>query len=272
MINSQGAMMKKLILMALLFSAGTSLAQPGFDEAKELWADRGNQASLEKAIAAYEKAYQTAPTYQLAERLAYAWYFLGDAFEQGEARSRAYLAGYEWGLKALSFDPGFRQRYQVEKKGMGDAIAGVPREFAGAIFWTATSYGKWGKMRNILKQLGPAKQARKMILYLYSLDKDYYYGGPAGWRGTYYAVAPGIAGGDLEKSKRYYEEALAAAPDYLATKVLMAENYAAKAKDRALYDRLLDEVLAAPDGLLPEAGIEQTVEKKKAARLKAEGF
>jgi tetratricopeptide (TPR) repeat protein len=264
--------MKRLTLLSLLLASAAALAQPGFDEAKDLWADRGNKASLEKAIAVYEKAYRQTPGYQLAERLAYAWYFLGDAFEQGEQRSRAYFAGYEWGLKALSFDPGFKQRHEAEKKGMGDAIAGVPKEFSGAIFWTATSYGKWGKMRNILKQLGPAKQARKMILYLYSLDKDYYYGGPARWLGTYYAVAPGIAGGDLEKSRKYYEEALAAAPDYLATKVLMAENYAAKAKDRALYDRLLDEVLAAPDNLLPEAGIEQAVEKKKAARLKAERF
>jgi tetratricopeptide (TPR) repeat protein len=254
------------------FLAAALGAQPGFDEAKGFWDRRGDKASLKQAIAAYEKAYQESPGYELAERLSYAWYFLADAFEEGKLKSTGYYTGYEWGLKALSYDPGFKQRYEVEKKGMGDAIAGVPREFSGAIFWTATSYGKWGKMRNILKQLGPAKQARKMILYLYSLDRDYYYGGPARWLGTYYAVAPGIAGGDLEKSKKYYEESMAAAPKYLATRVLMAENYAAKAKDRALYDRLLDEVLAGDPGALPEVAIEQGVEQEKARKLKAEKF
>jgi hypothetical protein len=111
-----------------------------------------------------------------------------------------------------------------------------------------------------------------MITYLYSLDKNYYYGGPARWLGTYYAVAPGIAGGDMDKSKKYYEEAMAAAPNYLATKVLMAENYAAKVKDRALYDRLLDEVLAGDPDALPEVAIEQRVEQDKARKLKAEKF
>lgn len=256
----------------LLLMVSIILAQPGFDEAKGFWDKRGDKASLKQAIAIYEKAYQQSPNYELAVRLSYAWYFLADAFEQGEAKSQGYYTGYEWGLKALGYDPGFKQRYEVEKKGMGDAITGVPKEFSGAIFWTATCYGKWGKMRNILKQLGPAKQARKMILYLYSLDKNYYYGGPARWLGTYYAVAPGIAGGDLEKSRKYYEEAIASAPQYFATKVLMAENYAAKAKDRALYDKLLDEVLAGDPEALPEVAIEQKVEQDKARRMKSEKF
>lgn len=267
--------MKKTILAAagLCMAVSVTLwAQSGFDEAKPHWEDRGDKASLKQAIAAYEKAYQENPGYELAERLAYAWYFLADAFEEGKQKSAGYYTGYEWGLKALCFDPGFKQRHQVEKKGMGDAIRGVPKEFSGAIFWTATSYGKWGKMRNILKQLGPAKQARKMILYLHSMDRNYYYGGPARWLGTYYAVAPGIAGGDMEKSKKHYEEAMDAAPKYLATRVLMAENYAAKAKDRALYDRLLDEVLAGDPDALPEVAIEQRVEQDKARRMKAEKF
>ncbi len=259
-------------LATSFFLAAALGAQPGFDEAKGFWANRGDKASLKQAIAAYEKAYQESPSYDLAERLSYAWYFLADAFEEGKQKSAGYYTGYEWGLKALSYDPGFKQRYSDEGKGMGDAINGVPMEFSGAIFWTATCYGKWGKMRNILKQLGPAKQARKMITYLYGLDKTYYYGGPARWLGTYYAVAPGIAGGDMEKSKKYYEESLAMAPGYFATKVLMAENYATKAKDRALYDRLLDEVLAGDPTALPEVAIEQKVEQDKARKMKAEKF
>ncbi|HBE74231.1 MAG TPA: hypothetical protein DDW31_09160 [candidate division Zixibacteria bacterium] len=267
--------MKKTILAAAGLAMAVSVtlwAQPGFDEAKPYWDNRGDKASLKQAIAAYEKAYQENPSYELAERLSYAWYFQADAFEEGKQKSAGYYTGYEWGLKALCFDPGFKQRYEVDKKGMGDATSGLSLEFAGGIFWTATSYGKWGKMRNILKQLGPAKQARKMIIYLHSLDRNYYYGGPARWLGTYYAVAPGIAGGDMEKSKKHYEEAMAAAPGYLATKVLMAENYAAKVKDKALHDKLLDEVLAGDPDALPEVAIEQRVEQDKARRMKAEKF
>ncbi|MRR10054.1 hypothetical protein EG831_08285 [bacterium] len=259
------------LALAAALAAGAA-AQPGFDEAKPAWDNRGDKASLQQAIEAYQRAYAAQPSYELAERLSYAWYFLADAFEQGDRRSQGYYAGYEWGLKALCYDPGFKQRHVDQQQGMGDAIKGVPREFAGGIFWTATCYGKWGKMRNILKQLGPAKQARKMILYLYSIDKAYYYGGPARWLGAYYAIAPGIAGGDIKKSKQYYDEAIALAPAYLATKVLMAENYYPKVKDRAGYDKALDEVLAGDADALPEIAIEQRVEQDKARKLKAEPF
>lgn len=256
------------LALATALAAGAA-AQPGFDEAKPAWENRGDKASLQQAIEAYQKAYAAQPSYQLAERLSYAWYFLADAFEQGDQKSKDYYAGYEWGIKALCYDPGFTQRFVDQKQGMGDAVKGVPRELAGGIFWTATCYGKWGKMRNILKQLGPAKQARKMILYLYSIDRAYYYGGPARWLGAYYAIAPGIAGGDIKKSKQYYDEALAMAPAYFATKVLMAENYYPEVKDRAGRDQALDEVLAGDPDALPEIAIEQRVEQDKARQLKA---
>jgi tetratricopeptide (TPR) repeat protein len=260
------------LLVMVLFGAGALAQQNVFDQAQEKWGQRGDAAALKEAISIYEQGYQKEPSYELAVRLAYAYYFLADAFEEGGQRSNDYYTGYEWGLKALCYDPGFKQRFVDEKKGMGDAINGVPKEFAGGIFWTATSYGKWGKMRNILKQLGPAKQARKMITYLYSIDKTYYYGGPARWLGAFHAIAPGIAGGDMKKSKQYYEEALAMAPQYFATRVLMAENYYTKLKDRAGYDRALDEVLAADPGSIPEIAIEQKTEQEKARKLKAEMF
>jgi hypothetical protein len=47
----------------------------------------------------------------------------------------------------------------------------------------------------------------------------------------------------------------------------MAENLAVKKQDRALYERLLNEVLAAPDDVLPGLEPETRVEKQKAADL-----
>lgn len=267
--EKKGSRMKTAII-ALVLCAATLPAQPGFDEAKPYWDNRGDRAELQKAIEIYAKFYETAPSYELAERLAYAYYFLADAFEQGDQKSKDYYTGYEWGIKALCFDPGFKQRFVDQKQGMGDAIKGVPREFSGGIFWTATCIGKWGKMRNIFKTLKTSKQARKLVEYLYTIDKTYYYGGPARWLGAYFAIAPGIAGGDMEKSKKFYAEALAIAPGYFATKVLMAENYYSKLKDRPNYDKMLDEVLAGDAAAIPEMAIEQAVEQGKARKLKTE--
>ena len=266
--------MKKavLILLAGLLFVGPAFAQPGFDEAKDLWADRGDPASLEKAIALYEKAYQTDPSYQLAERLSYAYYFLADAFKEGDAKADNYYKGHEWGLISLKYNGEFKKLTEVDKKSMGDAVSVLGTEYSGGIFWTATCIGKWGKMKGIFKTIKSSKQARRMIEHLYKLDKNYYYGGPARWLGAYFAIAPGMFGGDMKKSKEMYDEALQMAPDYFATYVLMAENYASKIKDRQLYDQLLDKVLSSPADIILEIIPEQTVEQIKAQKLKEEKF
>jgi len=270
----KGTTMKKtfLILLASALSIGAAFAQPGFDEAQNLWADRGNPVSLEKAIAVYEKAYQTVPSYQLAERLSYAYYFLADAFKEGDAKADNYYKGHEWGLISLKYNGEFKKLSEVDDKSMGDAVSVLGKEYAGGIFWTATCIGKWGKMKGIFKTIKSSKQARKMVEHLYTLDKTYYYGGPARWLGAYFALAPGMFGGDMKKSKEMYDEALSMAPNYFATSVLMAENYASKIKDRQMYDQLLDKVLSSPAGIIPEIISEQTVEQKKAKKLKEEKF
>jgi hypothetical protein len=265
--------MKNIILTGLLltaiFGSGAVAQSSVFQQAQEKWDQRGDPAALKQAISIYEQGYRQEPSYILAERLAYANYFLADAFEQGDQKMSGYYAGYEWGIKALCYDPGFKKRFIDQKQGMGDAIKGVPKEYAGGIFWTATCIGKWGKMHNIFKVLSTSKQARKMVEYLYSIDKTYYYGGPARWLGAFFAIAPGIAGGDMKKSKAFYEEALAMAPQYFATKVLMAENYYSKLKDRADYDKMLDEVIGGEAGEIQEIAIEQKTEQDKALKLKA---
>ncbi|MDP2806873.1 MAG: TRAP transporter TatT component family protein [bacterium] len=265
--------MKKIFLAGLLCLLSTAhwagAQQNAFELAKEHWEKRGEPASLKKAIEIYQKVYESEPSYALAERLAYANYFLADAFEQGDAKAAGYYQGYEWGLKALNFDADFKKLTGQEGKSMGEAVAVLGKDFAGGIFWTATSIGKWAKMKGILKTVKYSKQARKMIEHLYSLDKTFYHGGPARWLATFYAVAPGIFGGDMKKSKQYYAEALSLAPDYFATSVLMAENYAAKSKDRALYDKLLGNVLSQEPGIIPGMEPEQKVEQEKAQKLGA---
>jgi hypothetical protein len=49
----------------------------------------------------------------------------------------------------------------------------------------------------------------------------------------------------------------------------MAEAYAVKKQDRALFIKLLDEVIAMKDDALPDALPETRIEKDKARELKA---
>ena len=95
-------------------------------------------------------------------------------------------------------------------------------------------------------------------------DPDFFYGGPPRYWGAYYSIAPSFAGGDVELARQKYEESLKIAPDYLGTRVLMADTYATKVQDRDLYVRLLTEVLEADPTVLPDIVPEQKVEQEKA--------
>jgi predicted anti-sigma-YlaC factor YlaD len=100
------------------------------------------------------------------------------------------------------------------------------------------------------------------------LDPNFYHGGPHRYFGAFYAVAPDFAGGDLAKSREHYDKSLEIAPYFLGTKILMAENLATKLDDEQMFDKLLEEVLAAdlstvPPEILPE----MTAEQEKAREL-----
>jgi hypothetical protein len=99
------------------------------------------------------------------------------------------------------------------------------------------------------------------------LDETFFHGAPHRYFGAYWSLLP--VGRDLDKSKQHFERSLAIAPNYAGTKVLMAETYAVKKQDRVLFDKLLAEVLAMPDGAIPELEAETRIEKEKARELQA---
>ncbi len=82
--------------------------------------------------------------------------------------------------------------------------------------------------------------------------------------GAYHARAPDA---ELPQAKALFEQALAAtARKALTVQVMMAQNYACVAHDETMYRALLDEVLKAPDDLLPEQRLENVIAKRKAQR------
>jgi TRAP transporter TatT component family protein len=75
------------------------------------------------------------------------------------------------------------------------------------------------------------------------------------------------AGQNLRDAQVRFEAAVAAAPAYLPTRVAYAQKYATRVRDRALYKRLLEEVLTADPKGLPEAEPENTEAQRTARSL-----
>jgi tetratricopeptide (TPR) repeat protein len=237
------------------------------------WAKRSDPNEIRAAIAAWEKAAQADPkNVELLVKLTRGNYFLADGFLR--ANDKEYLKymdiGVKWGEKAMqAASPEFDKKMQGGAK-LPEAVVVIPKEGVPAMYWYASALGKWAKRKSFAVLLGQKDNVRAIMTRVLELEPNYYHGGPYRYFGVFYAVAPAFAGGDLKKSKESFEKSLELAPTYVGTKVLWAEELAVKEQDEETFDKLLNEVLAAPDDVIPELKPEIMVEKQKAKELLAD--
>jgi tetratricopeptide (TPR) repeat protein len=246
-------------------------------EAEAAWALRADVAKLKEAIAKWDAAVAIKPddadTYT---KLSRAQYLYGDGHlffesEGSEAKMQEFLAAHEKGLAYAeqglrAFSAEYEKRIETGVK-VEDAITVLDRSAVPLMYWYDVNLGKWAKAKGIDETLKHKDRIFGIMSRVYELDPDYFYGAPDRYFGTYYAVAPAFAGGDVNKSKEYFEKSLKKAPNYLVTHVLIAELLAPKLQDRALFDREIKFVLETPANVIPEVEAEAIIEKKKAERL-----
>jgi tetratricopeptide (TPR) repeat protein len=239
------------------------------------WAARGDRAQAEAAISSWEKAVSARPEDgETLSKLARAYFFLADAHlrKQGP-KSDLYLATFEKGVAAAeralaAVSPAFKERVTKGDK-VEEAIQVVGREGLEAMYWYSANLGKWARAKGFATTLGNKDRVKGVMTRALAIDPSFFHAAPHRYFGAFYAVAPGFAGGDMDKSKEHFEKSLQLAPTYAGTRILMAETYATKKQDQALFDRLLAEVLATPDNVIPGLEPETRVEKEKALELKA---
>ncbi|MBI3181598.1 MAG: hypothetical protein HYZ28_05605 [Myxococcales bacterium] len=255
--------------------ASATSAADFLSQGDEAWNKRDEKPSLEAAIAAWEKAAVQNPSgAPLWAKLSHGYYFLADAhLRKLGTQSEEYLSTFEKGVAAgehslAAGNPKFKEHVlaggSVEQ---GAKLLEAPD--IEAAYWYASSLGKWSRAKGFATTLGNKDKIKAVMSRVLELDPDFFHGAPHRYFGAFYAVAPGFAGGDMNKSKEHFEKSLEIAPGYIGTKVLMADVYAVKKQDRALFDKLLDEALAVPDDVIPGFEPETRVEKEKAAEMKA---
>jgi tetratricopeptide (TPR) repeat protein len=241
--------------------------------AEAAWQKRGDKAALAEAIRHFEVHLAAKPDDGVAwARLARAYYVMADGHLRGLGpKDEQYLGAFEKGTSAgerslLALSPDFKKRMQAEEK-VEDAIQVVDKDGLPGMYWYAVNLGKWSRAKGLAALLGNKDRVKGVMTRALALDETFFHGAPHRYFGAYWALLP--VGRDLDKSREHFERSLAIAPGYAGTKVLMAENYAVKKQDRALFSRLLDEVLAMPDDAIADLVAETRFEKDKARELKA---
>lgn len=238
------------------------------------WAERTSAANIRAAIVEWEKAAAANPgDAEVLVKLTRGHYFLADGYLRAEDDEKEYLQmmdkGVKWGEKAMvAASPEFAAAMNDGKK-FPEAVKLVGKDGVPAMYWYASSLGKWAKKKGFAVLLGQKDNVKATMDRCLELDATYYYGGPHRYFGAFYAIAPTFAGGDLEKSKVHFKKSLEIAPNFVGTKVLWAAELAAKTHDETTFDTLIAEIEAFKEDTIPEVMPELRIEKQKGAELKA---
>ncbi len=237
--------------------------------ADSLWAKRHDRKSLESSINEMEKVANTdKATITLLTQLTRAYYLLGDAHEQEMNKKKTFWEkGAMWGERAMAMNADFKKAVVDQKEPMSDHFDKLTKQEAPAMYWTAANLGKWSKATGIAATLKNKPVIMGLIKGVESKLPQYFFGAVERYWGSFYAVAPGFAGGDMNKSWDKFQSSLKVAPHYLGTKVLLAELYYTKKGEKENFERILKEVLATADNIQPDLLPENILEKRKAEKL-----
>lgn len=238
------------------------------EEAMQSWKKRANKDDLESALMKFETLSNSNP--KDIESLIYltrGHYLLADGhLDNPDQKKLHYEKATSFGEMAMATNDAFKTSVSSGKS-VEESLGTLTAQEVPAIYWSAASLGKWAKAQGIATQLKYKTRIKAQIQQVEKLQPGYFYSAPARFWGAFYAVAPSFAGGDLKKSKTYFEKSLSEAPEYLGTKVLMAETYFVKMSDQKSFEKTLREVLESKEDKHPELGPENMLEKKKAEKL-----
>lgn len=237
-------------------------------KAKDLWAKRADTESLKESLQSFEKIHQSQPDdLETLTYLTRGYYFLADSHtDEIEKKKSLYEKAAAFGEKAMATNVAFKNKMSSGKT-VEESLDTLTEKEVPAIYWSAASLGKWAKASGIAAALKYKTRIKAMIDRVEKLKGDYFFGAAQRYWGGFFAVAPSFAGGDLKKSKVNFDKSIAIAPEYIGTKVLMAEVYWTKAGDKKQFEATLKEVLNSNFDNHPELGPENIWEKKKAKKL-----
>lgn len=243
-------------------------------DAAAAWAGRADPAAAKQAIALWERLHSLAPQDKaVAIALARAYYFLGEAHlrqltdaDPGpmiEAFERGALAG-ENALVLAS--PAFAARVD-QGDPIEQALVAVTLDGIDSLVWYAHNLTSLAIARGIPTMLLYRGRLEALAARMQALQETADYGAPHRLRGTFLAMAPAFAGGDLVAARAAFTRAIVLAPQYLPNKLALAQWLAVQTADRDLCLTLLNEIARADPSLPTEVAPEQRMAQIRAAWL-----
>lgn len=180
-----------------------------------------------------------------------------------------YIKGKDYGLRILNRNAGFEKAITQDLDTFKKALKGMGRSYLPALFWTGLSWGSWINLsKDSPLAIAEFPKAEAMMGRVVEIDQHYFYSTPLLFFGYAFGSRPPMFGGDPGKSKEFFESALKEQRrKFLMAHVMYAQSYAVQNQDRALFDSLLNEVVAADANILPEQRLANELAKLRAQWL-----
>jgi len=194
------------------------------------------------------------------------------AFWEDEDQERAgnwYLRGKNYALSALQSLTGNPEFSKGDLEGWENSLKKLDANSLPALYWLTQCWGGWLTMNLhnpfAFADISRIAPALKKVLVL---DPNFYNAGAHRGLGVFYGSRTKILGGNPEKAKVNFEKSLSLTKGkFLINSFLFAKTYAVQNQDRDLFEKLLNEILEAPDDLFAEERLANEVAKLKAKRL-----
>jgi tetratricopeptide (TPR) repeat protein len=211
--------------------------------------------------------------YQLQAAMGYYGYAAGFVEDDDPDRATAlYRRAMNHAIVALSAQGVSAAMLAGDPAQLDAALARLDVRAVPALFWTASSWGKW-----IEHQLDePARVAElprveALMRRVLALDDTYYYGGAHLFFGVYYGGRAPMFGGDFARAARHFDQAARISQNrLLLVDVYRAQYLYRQMGDRAAFHAALTRVIDAPASTDPDLNLANAIAKKKAGRLLAQ--
>ncbi|MCS7216759.1 MAG: TRAP transporter TatT component family protein [Candidatus Bipolaricaulota bacterium] len=260
--------MRRLLGWIVVFAVvGGATPAECFRQAEALYPQRYQLPVLERILALYEEALRLAPRDpEVLIRLAQHWYEWGVLVPE-EREEEGWRKAAEYAFQALGLS-GLDEALRLSNEEFREFLARCTE--GRALLWAGHGWGQLLGRMNPFSAFFALPKIRAIYERAMELAPTYMAGSAFQAYGALLANLSDygiLFGVKLAQAKPYFEKALEIDPTYLDHYVAYAKEYAVRAKDRALFESLLRQVLEAPIGNWP---FWNEVAKDRAARFLAE--
>jgi hypothetical protein len=278
-LAAAGCDMKRLVIRSSYLMVGEAEAA-FFEEPDTLLAAAAAPANL-KLIEGMARGAPDEPELQVAAARMLAMYAFGfledccdDPDEQARADERArglHRRALDHAVRALDREIDFSGLMGKDLETFEAGLERLGPEHVPALFWATFAWGLYINLsRADLSAVADLSKVAALSRRIAKLDEGFFYGGAHLFLMVYHGSLGPAVGGDPAKAKAAYEKAWKlGGGKFLMTKYMFARTYCPQTLDQDLFEKLLGEIIAAPDDLLPEQRLSNALAKEKAARLLA---